>query len=333
MSKYNKKGVSCYKDGIHQNTYDSITEASKDGFSRTCIQVALSKNHLYRGLKWILNEDKDTNEISITNPILDEIAAKYTPEELKNIAKGHGISEQNINFPIIKFDGDEYKMLFITDTHIGSKFFNPKYLVEAFKIAEKEKVNSIVHAGDVTEGMKNSRLGFVYECTHLGFESQREYAIDLLKNAPANLYMIDGNHDRFFAKDNQALMVKDICNMLDNATFLGHDEGDFFVNNIKIRLFHGEDGNSYATSYRGQKIIEAITGGDKPNILLLGHVHKQYYIFERHIHCVSGGSIQLQTDWMRGKRLAAHTGFHIISFHYNDSGVTRFKVEWYPFYA
>ena len=44
--------------------------------------------------------------------------------------------------------------------------------------------------------------------------------------------------------------------------------------NCRMDLFHPLDGSSYAVSYSGQKYMDSITGGDKPNILFVGHHHK-----------------------------------------------------------
>jgi len=81
-----------------------------------------------------------------------------------------------------------------------------------------------------------------------------------------------------------------------------------------------------------QKIIEAFTGGEKPNVLLTAHTHKALYLFDRNIHAVSTGSIQRQSGFMRYKRLAAHTGFWIIGGKIRDGEIVQFTPTWYPFY-
>ena len=137
----------------------------------------------------------------------------------------------------------------------------------------------------------------------------------------------------YAAKANMgALIVKDICESI-GAEYLGEHEAVININGVKIMLWHGEDGSSYALSYRIQKIIESLSGGEKPNILITGHDHKQGYFFTRNIHAVLGGCLQKQTPWMRRKKLAAHEGFWIIEARINDSEVKRFKPEWIPFYV
>lgn len=129
-----------------------------------------------------------------------------------------------------------------------------------------------------------------------------------------------------------ALIVKDICESI-GAEYLGEHEAIININGVKIMLWHGEDGASYALSYRLQKIIESFTGGEKPNILLAGHDHKYGNFFIRNVHAVGAGCIQKQTPWMRRKRLAAYEGFNIIEATIKDEEVKRFKSEWIPFYV
>jgi len=148
------------------------------------------------------------------------------------------------------------------------------------------------------------------------------------------IYAIDGNHDRWFIKSNGAMIVKDIATALPNFNFLGHDEGDISLKGMAtLKLWHGEDGNSYALSYRVQKIIESFTGGEKPSLMLCGHTHKYVKLFERNVHAISVGCIEAQTSWMRGKKIAAHVGFSIFDVWVNKSGISKIRETWYPFYC
>jgi predicted phosphodiesterase len=113
---------------------------------------------------------------------------------------------------------------------------------------------------------------------------------------------------------------------------MGIHEGFVDVNGAKFMLWHGEDGGSYATSYRVQKIIEAFSGGEKPSVLMCGHTHKQCYIFDRNIHALSLGSIQKQSGFMRYKRLPAHVGFWIIKGCIDKGEVKWMEPRFYPFY-
>jgi predicted phosphodiesterase len=213
-----------------------------------------------------------------------------------------------------------------------SVYYKPEFLTAAFEQFDKAGVSILLHGGDLSEGMSD-RPGHIYELTHLGYAAQKAYCVEQMKQWTKPMYLIDGNHDRWFIKKAGALIVADVCDSIPNATFLGHDEGDLKVNGITIKLFHGEDGASYATSYRVQKIIEAFSGGEKPNVLLLGHDHKEIVMFERNVHAVAGGCLSTQSKWMRSKRLAAYPGFHIIRMVIGKAGVASFTTTFFPFYA
>jgi len=267
----------------------------------------------------------------LKNDSLRKIAEQYTDKELKAIARGGRIIQGMAKTPIVTFEGEKIVFGILGDTHLGSIYTDTSYIDLAFQEFKKEKCDFVVHVGDVCEGMSN-RAGHVYELSHIGYEHQKEHAVDVLSRWVGKMYFISGNHDRWYIKSNGANIVKDIANELPNADFLGHDLGNISVNGSIIELWHGEDGSSYAISYRIQKIVESMTGGTKPNILICGHVHKMGYFFIRHIHCIGAGSLQKQTAWMRGKRLDAHTGFWIVEAWINK-GVSKIKTCWYPFYA
>ena len=266
--------------------------------------------------------------------LLSKIAQTYSDDELKAIANGGRIVPGLAKVPVVNFDGDRVRIGAITDTHIGSLNFSEQRLYQAFEEFKKEKVDFITHSGDVTEGMSH-RAGHVYDLSEIGYDKQKSKAIEIFSQwTDSQIYAIDGNHDRWFIKSNGSLIVKDIATQLDNFNFIGHDEGDISINGkAVVKLWHGEDGNSYALSYRLQKILESLSGGEKPSVIICGHTHKYVKIFERNVYAISAGSIQSQTPWMRGKRIAAHVGFCIIDIYVNKSGVWKFSDTWYPFYT
>lgn len=264
---------------------------------------------------------------------LQQIAQEYTDKELQAIAKGGRIVPGMSKVPVVSFKGDTVKIGAFSDVHLGSKYTDTEYINIMFEEFDKQGVDFATCSGDVTEGMSN-RAGHVYELSHIGYTAQKEHAIEVLKPCPVKLKMIDGNHDQWYIKSNGAKIVKDICEHIPQAEYLGHDEADISLKGkATLRLWHGKDGNSYATSYRLQKVIESFTGGEKPDAMLAGHTHKSLYVYERHIHCYSLGSLQKQTSWMRTKRIPSHTGFWIIEFTVNENGIACSYGRFYPFYS
>lgn len=263
-----------------------------------------------------------------------KIAEVYSISELEQIAKGCRIMPGTNQIPKINFDGDLITFCAAGDLHIGSVYTHDEHIKLMFDECEKEKVDFITLGGDIVEGFSN-RDGHVYEQSHIGYNAQKEHSVELLKNkTDVPMYLISGNHDRWYLKSSGADIVSDICKEIPNAEFIGHDEGDINLNDTTtLKLWHGEDGSSYALSYRIQKVIESLSGGTKPGIMLFHHVHKMVYVLDRNIHCISPGSIQMQSKWMRGKRIAAHTGFTIIRIRLNKSGIAECQVTFKPFYA
>ncbi len=301
------------------------------GEADTCQQFGIKVETLARYLR----ESKTRNLEAINiNKTLRTIQELYSEDELKAIAKGGRLMPGMMKVPIINFDGQRIRVGHITDTHIGSKYFNEKRLFQAFEEFKKEGVEMITHSGDVSEGMSN-RAGHIYELDQLGFAEQKKECIRLFGQwTDTDIYAIDGNHDRWFIKSNGAKIVEDIDMALDNFHFIGHDEGDISLKGIAtMKLWHGEDGNSYALSYRLQKILESLSGGEKPDVLVAGHVHKYVKIFERNVYAISAGTLQRQTPWMRGKRLAAHVSFIIADYWVNKRGLAKMRETLYPFYA
>lgn len=262
------------------------------------------------------------------------LKARFSPEELSHIAKGE---QPSIHSPIkYDFNGETLCFLSITDTHIGSKYFNPERLYSAFEEAEKQGCSFLTHSGDVTEGMPN-RPGSMYEMDHIGYKSQRDYAVEVFSKWKKKAYITGGNHDNFFNTKIGAGVdiVEDICSRLPNAEYIKDGVGEIVLNpsQVSIRFWHGADaGASYALSYRMQKIINALRPNQKSNIMLFGHDHKQCYLHYRNIHAVACGCIQSQTEWMASTGKDAMEGFHIIKMGVGPKEVKWFEPRFYPFY-
>jgi len=315
---------------------DDIAIAVKDlGIDGAAERLGISRETVRRSLRLAkqsgVSMEKQFSESELSQ--FTQFTERFTEEERRTILNGKAINRDQIQCNV-NFDSEEVVIRFCTDTHIGAKHFLQHYWESFLEECEKQTVGMILHGGDLIEGMSN-RPGHVYELSDIGYASQKAASVDIFKQwTDTDIYAIDGNHDRWFIKSNGAKIVEDISKEVPNFHFLGHDEGDISLKGkATLKLWHGEDGNSYALSYRLQKILESLTGGEKPNAMLCGHTHKFVDIFERHVFCTSIGSMQSQTPWMRGKRIAAHTGFAIIDYWVNDKGICKKTSTWHPFYS
>ena len=308
--------------------YNLANELGRDeaarqlNISRPTLARYITKYKVFNDIK---TEDFDDN-------LSRQLRDRFSDEELRGILKGSLIKDSDDTKLVHDFGGDTVTFGAITDTHLGSKYTDTRMLMEAFDVFAESDVDFITHCGDVHEGLSH-RAGHVYECTHVGYSAQLEHSRDIFSNwTDTPIYMIDGNHDQWAIKSAGAKMVPELCMGQENLHFLGHDEGDVDIDGVTIKLWHGGDGSSYAFSYRVQKIVESFTGGEKPNVLLCGHTHKAFSIFDRNIHCVSCGSMQKQSKWMRGKRAASHTGFYVVRMGISNGQVSWFEPRFYPFY-
>ena len=312
----------------------AIEVATTHGIEKAAEMLGIKVDTIVRYQKEAKSRNVKIDKAAGISKTLRTIQDIYTNDELLAIARGGRIMPGVAKVPVISFEGRHIKVGHITDTHIGSSYLADQRLYQAFEEFKKEKVDFITHSGDVTEGMSN-RPGHVYELSHIGYAKQKKKAIELFGQwTDTDIYAIDGNHDRWYIKGSGAKMVEDIDMALDNFHFIGHDEGDISLKGrATMKLWHGEDGSSYALSYRLQKIIESLSGGEKPNVIVAGHVHKYVKIFERNVYAISVGCLQRQTPWMRGKRLGAHVSFVIADYWVNKEGLAKMSDTLYPFYT
>jgi predicted phosphodiesterase len=119
---------------------------------------------------------------------------------------------------------------------------------------------------------------------------------------------------------------------LENATKIGDMVADVILaNGIRFRLSH-EGSSAYALSYSGQKRINSLEGGTKPNIIMNGHLHKSMYMMYRNIHYFEAGSMQRQTPFMAMKGSPAMLGYWVLDLAVNNGQLKELTQKWRPFY-
>lgn len=101
-----------------------------------------------------------------------------------------------------------FRVILVSDTHLGSTFDNLDGLEEMYDRAASIGVKTILHSGDLTHGAfkHNLYLNLRPHCN--SFKGQRDYVV---RNWPQRegitLYFIAGNHDQFFREPIDA----DVC--------------------------------------------------------------------------------------------------------------------------
>ena len=231
------------------------------------------------------------------------------------------------------------KFGWISDLHMGHNCYRPDILEHAVKNFNKQKVEFVVIPGDILEGM-SGREGHIYELSHIGASAQMKYGVEQLKQIRQPIFAITAtnSHDGWYhSKNNAGLEIgPELERRLgkDNFEFLGYDEADIKLDNgIIIRAVHPGDGTAYAISYKMQKYLNALTGGEKPNVVLQGHYHKYNQMWYRNVLGIDCGTACDQTIFMRKKQTPAHTGYGITDVYGDKKGLERAVTEFVPFYT
>jgi cell fate (sporulation/competence/biofilm development) regulator YlbF (YheA/YmcA/DUF963 family) len=217
----------------------------------------------------------------------------------------------------------------ISDCHLGSKWQQLTFLNHLYDVFLTEGITTVYNCGDLVDGY-HMHPGHEYEVFKHGADEQGEYVIDIYPKRPGIVTkFITGNHDHSHIKAGGHDIGKPIAAARKDMIYLGLSNVKIYLTpNCTVELNHPLDGAAYALSYAPQKTIDAMTGGEKPNILLNGHHHKLFDMIYRNVQCYEAGTTCAQTPWMRGKRIAANIGGWIIEVHVSEDGtITRCKDE------
>ena len=300
-------------------------------------KMAKDQKRVIETLKAELKDFKKSDQYRL---IKEMEKKKLTPTEIKAVLKAveQGNPYVQHNYTIGK---SHVRFGVLGDTHIGSKEYDAGLMNHAARQFTKEGVDFVIHTGDVVDGVYYAhRPSQIYESAVLGGDAQLELAAKELKKIKQPLYFITGNHEYNTYIRNAGIEVGyHLERQLHekgkkDAHFLGNAEGDIKLKSGSvIRALHPDGGTAYAISYKSQKIIESLEGGQKPNVMLIGHFHKAEYIFYRNVHTFQTATLEGQTKFMKGKGIPAHKGFWIIDMYTKKGGqVDKIVPQFYPSY-
>jgi len=220
------------------------------------------------------------------------------------------------------------------DSHLNSKYTQITFLHELYDIFKAEGLVTVYHSGDMDEG-ERMRPGHQYECYTQGADDHIKEIVRVYpKRDGITTKYILGNHDYAFIKHVGLDIGPQISSLRPDLIYLGQSSAIIgLTDGCTLELRHPGDGSAYALSYKIQKMIDAMSGGEKPSILATGHYHKAEYLFYRNIHAFQTGTTCAQTPWMRSKQISAHVGGWVVEAHVHDDGtVSQIKSEFIPCY-
>ena len=235
--------------------------------------------------------------------------------------------------------GDWVTFGLVADTHLACREERLAELHLQYDLFLSEGITQVFHAGNIVDGYVPRINGSsVFETS---IDGQCQYVID---NYPARAglttYFITGDdHESWWMKEGfnfgGYLMYLAKDQGRNDLQYIGHIESDVEVKtrgakrSTIIKIQHPGGGSAYARSYAGQKQIESLEGGEKPDILVQGHYHCSNYMQERNVHVIDLPGFKDQDIFARKKRLRTEVGGAILSFKVNpdDGSVTRCRVE------
>lgn len=279
--------------------------------------------------------------MTVDEDILKEIKRQnLSPTEIRQVLKNmKSTAPRQYASKQLDFNSKRLRYGYISDAHMGSSFYRPDVLDDAARFFKKNKVEFVVNPGDTLEGMSN-RDGHIFELDHIGMSAQLKYFSEEFKKLDAwKVYSIEAQDSHggwAHNKGNQGINIGEELSMrAPNYEFIGFDAQDIkFDNGLKIRLRHPGGGTAYALSYKAQKYIESIGGGDKPHVLHTGHFHKYCKLFYRNVHSIDSACLQSQSPFMKKIGTPAHVGFGMVDVYMkkDKSGVERLVEQFIPYY-
>lgn len=227
------------------------------------------------------------------------------------------------------------------DNHLGSRYARNDVLNALFDLWADMGITTVYQGGNMIEGEATFNKG---DLVAHGIEGQLDYFIENWpqRKGITTRFVTGDDHEGWYVQRESidiGQLIEDRARKAGRTdlVYLGHMEHDFILKaehgNATMRLIHAGGGSAYAYSYSVQKLVESYTGGEKPNILLVGHFHKFEYSYPRGVHCVQAGCTQDQTPFLRKKRIEAMIGGCTISFTQSKDGLVHgFTPRFDPFY-
>ena len=243
----------------------------------------------------------------------------------------------------LKDRGDGWQVFGITtDNHMCNRHSRLDVVNHLYDVFADEGVKTVYNCGNWIDGEARFNK---QELLVFGMDNQLDYFIQNFpqRKGITTHYIAGDDHEGWYAQ-RECINIGRHLELMAHAAgrrdlvYLGYGEADVKLQigdqSAVMRVMHPGGGSAYALSYAPQKIVEAFQGGEKPDVLLIGHYHKFDYCYPREVHIVSCGTTCDQTLFMRKKKLAAHVGGCVVKFKQDpkDGHIERFTVEWIPFY-
>lgn len=237
---------------------------------------------------------------------LDKPHPRFNPESMDYVSRDDGT----------------YVFGITSDNHFASKQSRHDVVEQLYDIFQEEGVDRAFNGGNYLEGERDFNR---FELTVHGLDAQVEH---LVKNFPRRpgitTYAVSGDdHEAWWSQRTGMDIGRKVEQSMRDAgrtdwVNAGFIEADFRLVNAEtgkssiLRIVHPGGGSAYAISYRAQKYVESLEGGNKPSVVCFGHWHKMFCINYRGVWCIGNGCTKDQDIFQRKLTLEAHVGGLVI---------------------
>jgi hypothetical protein len=211
----------------------------------------------------------------------------------------------------------------VGDKHIGSKYHREDVLADLYRRFERAGAMAVFDTGNWVDG--DARFN-KHDVTVTGLDRQTRLMAEIHPRIEGvTTYAVWGDdHEGWYAQREGIDVGRYAEDIMRSEGHLWHNlgfmEAHVVLRNVNtgvevpIAVCHPGGGSAYALSYKPQKIVEAMEGGEKPAALLLGHYHKMSADNIRNVWVVQTGTAEDQTPFMRKRSIAAHVGGVVLRF-------------------
>lgn len=306
---------------------------SKDAVSRWRLRNKYPENTAYLSIaietplsekihKWLRLHKREVNIDEISDHFDIAIGKVRTAiEQLKSEKKSIAVlGESRISadtmlppaaptrIDISKFKGKIIRFGLTADEHLCSKYHRDDVREALFDIWEEQGITDIYECGNMIDG--EARFNKHDLLIH-GMQNQVDYFVEHWpqRKGMTTRFVTGEDHEGWYIQ-REGINIGEYIQMCaekfgrTDLKFLGHMEHDVIIKakhgEATLRVMHAGGGSAYATSYSVQKIVESLTGGTKPSVMVVGHYHKAEYSYIRNVHVVQAGcflpTTRIETD-------------------------------------
>lgn len=213
------------------------------------------------------------------------------------------------------------------DRHHGSKYHRNDVLSDLYRRFDEAGVDCVFDTGNWIDG--DSRFNR-HDLIRVGLTPQLQLMAEQTPPIGAPTFAVWGDdHEGWYAQREGIDVGEYAEGFMQRAGHdwhnLGYMEAHVILRNANtgaqsvMAVQHPGGGTAYALSYRPQKIVESLEGGEKPAVILMGHYHKLEALNIRNVWVLQTGTCMDQNPFMRKKSIEAHVGGVVLGLEQDPS--------------